>query len=334
MSKSAAFDSKTKLIYTQIMEEKKHISLTEKSEASEHHQGVHKKLPALSDLFETSWELYKKTFLAYLKLVGIGWGFYAGGVIIIFLLTIPLMITSGGSAENLFQNPSALQIILMILVVVLVITFLIAFIGFAILVSIAYVFVLDKESMSLKELFQRSKPFVLPFMVVSFLEGFIAVGGSVLFMLPGLLFYILFVFTVYGMVLENLRGRAALERSYLLVTSHFWEITGRILLVQGAFMVLSYVIDNSAQDAPLLLTILSFVFSILVGWFVQAYIFSLYKQVRAGTSVAKTVSIRWVWIVAIVGWVLFIWLIITLANSIPHMQELQDIILEASTQSV
>jgi len=44
--------------------------------------------------------------------------------------------------------------------------------------------------------------------------------------------------------------------------------------------------------------------SILVGWYSTAYVVVMYKQVKERTDTSKRASANWLWIVAIIGWVM------------------------------
>lgn len=63
-------------------------------------------------------------------------------------------------------------------------------------------------------------------------------GGFLLFIIPGIVASILFMFATYAFVYEGVEGRAALTRSSELVRAYFWPLAGRVLLFMFAIMII------------------------------------------------------------------------------------------------
>jgi hypothetical protein len=282
------------------------------------------KLLGVQDLFKASWELFKQTFLSYLKLVGVGIGLFVLIGVVALILALPLLISSAGSASDLFSSPAPLEIAGIVLVIVWAIVSFVAVFAYLLLLPVAGVFIFDaKEKPSLGMLFKRSKPLLLPYLLVSIMVGFLATGGWVLLIVPGLLISLLFIFVSYVFVLEKKRGVAALKRSYQLVREHFWEVLLRVFIIQVVLFLGSFVLDSLAEHSDFF-SFASFVFSVVAGWFAQSYMYLLYKQVSARVPSASVTSIKWVVIVAIIGWIVIVGLFLAITNGIMPLPELQQ----------
>lgn len=266
----------------------------------------HPKLPSIKSLFQDSWELFKKTFVTYLKIVGVGILLFVACAVVAGLCAVPLVISSGGSMDALFTHTSILEIIEMVVFVIWILAAFAVLTVYSLSVPIAYMFVLDDPNKeSLKKLFDRSKPFIVPYLLAGLLVFLIIIGGFTLLVVPGIVFAIFFSFVVNVVVLEKLRGKAALQRSYQLVKTHFWGVLLRMIVLEAAFYVISYILQQIAKEVSLF-RVVSSAFSFTSDWFGAVYSFLLYKQLCKSKPSDSPISIRWIWIPAIVGFVLFL----------------------------
>jgi hypothetical protein len=65
---------------------------------------------------------------------------------------------------------------------------------------------------------------------VSFLTLLAVIGGFILLVIPGIFFYVRFVFGPTAVVVEGTRGRQAMRRSWHLAKGRFWPIFGTLVL--------------------------------------------------------------------------------------------------------
>lgn len=68
--------------------------------------------------------------------------------------------------------------------------------------------------------------------LVSALVGLAVIGGVILLIIPGIIFFVFFSVSVPVLIVENRRGREAMRRSWKLVKGHAWHAFG-VLLVAG-----------------------------------------------------------------------------------------------------
>ncbi|MGZ8582002.1 MAG: hypothetical protein ACXWX4_06325 [Actinomycetota bacterium] len=66
--------------------------------------------------------------------------------------------------------------------------------------------------------------------LISILVGLAVAGGLILFIIPGLIFAVMFSVSIPALVVENLRGTDAMSRSWNLVKGYFWHAVGVIIL--------------------------------------------------------------------------------------------------------
>jgi len=99
--------------------------------------------------------------------------------------------------------------------------------------GIAGVLVLADNNKSLKfsDACQKSWAKFWPLVWVAIIASFVIGGGFALFIIPGLIFSVYFIFAKLIAILENKKGLSALIYSREYLRGHFWAITGRYFLV-------------------------------------------------------------------------------------------------------
>lgn len=73
---------------------------------------------------------------------------------------------------------------------------------------------------------------------ISILVGLAVAVGLILFIIPGLIFLVMFAVAIPALVVENLRGTDSMSRSWNLVKGHFWHAAGVVVL---AFIIAAVV---------------------------------------------------------------------------------------------
>lgn len=284
-------------------------------------------------LIKQSWVVFKGTFLSYLKLVGLGIGLFITIAVVGLLLALPLMISSGGSAFDLLSSPTPLQILGIILVIVWAIASFLATVAYFIFLPLASVLILEHKDASLDFLFKKTKSMLLPYLGISLLSGLLIFGSWMLFVLPGLLVSLLFIFMTYVFVIEGKRGLAVLRRSYELVRAHFWEVLLRVLLIQVALYLGSYVLDTMAEQSEIF-GLVSFAFSVSAGWFAQAYMYLIYKNLKSRVPSKNTGNLTWIVVISVIGWLIFFGLLAALINGALQIPEFQESLRMMETSSM
>jgi hypothetical protein len=276
-------------------------------------------LPSIQQLAKDAWELFKDTWVAYLKLIGMTIAYVFIAVLAGVLISLPLAFGVIGSHAQIFNQLNPFQIATLVLLVLWFILFFLSIIVIDIIVPIVSIFILQgKKTTSIFELIKKSKPFFWPYFLTVLLSGLLAAGGLILFVIPALLIGFFFAFVTYEVVIENQSGRAALKRSYFMIKNNFWEVLGRLIVLEIAYIIISSILGRLAQGDGLL-RLVQFLFGLFGSWYARAYIYLLYKEVRAKTIFPAQISIRWIWIVSAVGWGILILLLVGLSVGIANM---------------
>jgi hypothetical protein len=273
-------------------------------------------LPPISALFKDSWELFKKSAVPLLILNLINFA-----AIFVILLVLGLLLFALGLSSlisnpekgliNMLTNPSSvlgMGLLLVIGVVTMVITGMVFQIA-----MIRTLFDPDKKH-NLKELIQSSLPLVGPLFVVGLLSTLIILGGLGLFIIPGLVIALLLSFTNYEVIVNHQRGMNALKRSFALFSTNFLAIFGRLALFTGLSMLVSFVAPKEGELAFVMVLL-----NIVIGWFGLCFGVTLYKQVAERNKNLPGKSLTPIIITSIIGWVLGVGLLFSLAKSLSNL---------------
>ncbi|HWY79894.1 MAG TPA: hypothetical protein VNW29_06065 [Candidatus Sulfotelmatobacter sp.] len=281
-------------------------------------------LSSITQLFQESWKLFKRTWISYVKLVGLGFAYIILAVLIGVLIALPIIFIAVGSHFQIFQHLTLFNIVTLVLLSFWFILFFLSIIAIEIIFPIISILILqEKKVESLIVLMKQGKSYFWMYFLTSLLAWFVVIGSLGLFVIPGVFIVFCFTFVTYEVVLENQSGTAALQRSYYLVKSHFWEVMGRLLLIEAIVGIMSSVVNRIAFD-NFFLVLVYLLYTLFIGWYVRAYIFLLYKQLRTATSVPQKISIRWIWLVTAIGWFILIVFLVALIISGWHFPWMQQ----------
>jgi len=97
--------------------------------------------------------------------------------------------------------------------------------------------VLEGGVLSFSESYSQVKSKLLKFALVNLLRGIILLFGFLFLIIPGVIFFVWFMFAHFEVVLTGAGIRESLSRSKALVAGKFWKVLGR-LVVFGLFQIL------------------------------------------------------------------------------------------------
>ena len=269
----------------------------------------HKSLPSIQQLAQDAWELFKKTWMAYLKLVGLAIAYIFLALLVGVLIVLPISFFVVGWHSQAFNQMTPFTIATLILFILWLILLFLSLIVIEITYPIASVFILQgKKASPLFDLLKATKPFFWPYFLAVLLSAFFVAGGMILLVIPGFLIAFFFSFVLYEVVVEGQKVQAALKRSYFIVKNNFWEVLVRLVVLEVAIVIVSSVL-NRISGGDWLLGLVSFLFSVFASWYARAYVFLLYKELRAKTTFPTKISIEWIWIVSLIGWGIIVLLV-------------------------
>lgn len=233
-------------------------------------------LISIRDLLRESWALYKNNFALFAKIIA--W------------LIIPSVILS--LLPYLVSSPVAF----------LAANFMISLASWvlSVLITIAIILAMDavlkKEPIKLKNIYNLSYSKTFSGILISILVS-LAVGfGTILLIIPGIIFSVWFSFSLYVLVLENKKGTEALSASRQLVKGKFWPILWRWIapnFVYGVILLIIilipiYIIDfavgqpgaSFTQYPPWWSTIIANIIPVFAAPLFYALGFILYNSVK------------------------------------------------------
>ncbi|HSX09580.1 MAG TPA: hypothetical protein VLF93_05470 [Candidatus Saccharimonadales bacterium] len=296
--------------------------MTEKKEST--HKTEVKEAPQfapLHDLIEGSWLLFQTTALSFLKLAAFTLGFFLLGTIILSIIFIGLAFVIGPSHINLYAMSPA-NYFLLAVALIIGILYVIWILLVVTVSSIISIFILQgKDASSITALIGQSKPYILPYIITMVLSSVLILGGIMLFFIPGLFIAVFFVFVLYEIVIEKQSGVAALSRSYIMVKNHFWDVVWRLFILEVTYLIISSLFNHLA-GTDWLLRLVQFLFSVFWTWYFRAYVYTLYTEVRKRTIFPQKISITWIWVVSLVGWVIAILLSFAIVSNFSHRNTL------------
>ena len=273
-------------------------------------------LPSIKELFKQSFVVFEESIL---KLILVGVAFWVGIFLVTVLAGIILLVLFGGYFIG--KAPIIPPVSLMVIGVIIVFLYLIACFIIALTTAIAPILIVgkSKEGISFGQAIKKSFSYIIPFYVTNIIVALVCFGGFFVFILPAIAFSFLFIFVGYEVVLNDKRFFGAIRRSVLVVSRRFGQIFVRVFIFFIAYLFLVGVIPSllgSSESGNVFATIFIVLINFVVGYFSLCYYVTLYKQARVGLEEEKAGSYWWIWVVAVLGWMIFFALIFIVSTLI------------------
>lgn len=267
-------------------------------------------LPPISQLFKDSWHTFIQSILPLFILNIIGIVIY---VCLVLVAIIILIIFGAWSSllQNgllgftlLFTNPTFLVVLFGTTA-----AFGILFFITSTVLQISSILVVDSQGKKpIGETLYKSTGLIIPLVLINTLTFILIFGSFFVLILPMILFLWLLAFVPYEVILGGYRWTAAIRRSVLIVSRHFGAIVVRLIILGLIYLALVVVIpallDKIGPQVQIFVGIISFIINLLLGWYMLAYSVTLYKQARVGLEQEPGKGILWMWVVAIIGWLI------------------------------
>lgn len=274
--------------------------------------------PRFIDLLKQAWQIYKANFKLFLRLFALALLAIILTVVVGFLSA---MVFVAAGPQNAEWPP-----VFVALAVVLVAMFVLAIIAIQVLAQVSAILVVKqflegKKEISARKIVGQAKKFILPIVGISLLTAFLATGGIVLFVVPGIIFSIWFSFAYFILIAENKRGFEALLASRDYMRGYMSIVIVRWILYTIATWVITYVPSYMLNQLKLsaLSSIYSSVVGILLAPLSLIFGFLLYAAVRARkgeiqVDLSRSRKLKYL-AVAGLGYLLIIGLVIYLSRN-------------------
>ncbi|MDQ3239191.1 MAG: hypothetical protein M3P33_01570 [bacterium] len=260
-------------------------------------------LASPGDLLENSWKVLVSNWKLYLKIESIpfimGFVLFAYVFGSIWTLTgsvdpMILNVKNSGVLIDILSNKLTMAIILGAMMLFLILTFVVI----AIYANLALIYAILRrnQSVGLREAFKYVSDNIWTYVIVSFLVGWYVMFGIMLFILPGIVLAIWFIFSSYVVMDENKKGLSVLLTSRGYMRGRWREVGWRMFVVSMLTSVIGTgagLIGDalSATVSPLNLVFLDVVvgfaptiFSIVTGLYTTIFMCLLYENVKSVTG--------------------------------------------------
>jgi hypothetical protein len=188
---------------------------------------------SLSAIIVGAWRFYVKHFedlLVYMAFL--------------FLPTFVLSILGLLGIELNKVLPGSVLVSNIIIAIIFLVTLLFTF-WTTVALTFALKALMDGETnTSWRAMFDKAYPMLWPFALTSLLVGFAVIGGTLLFIIPGIIFTIWFCFSTYVVLFDGQKGVAALKASKSLVVGRWWSILIRIVVPNLVFLVVFMLVET------------------------------------------------------------------------------------------
>lgn len=212
------------------------------------------KLIPIGNLFNQSFTIYNQNGWTFTKLILINF--------LTLFISLALSVAFFLLSDSIYSS-----IILSFLGIVIFLTVVI--ITFWVQVSMIFVIKEMDNKLSIKQILLTAWPYLGSFAWVLILVSLAVLGGLVLFIIPGIIFAVWFLFSRYILIFEDKKGISALKESRRLVQGNWWGVFGRLLIIGILASIISYI--------PFLGSLINMFFIVP---FVAIYNYLIYKDLK------------------------------------------------------
>lgn len=188
---------------------------------------------------KSAWQLFKDAYNLYRSKFATATGIILIPVIFSVILNELSIISTSSPALSQVLWPSIVK-----LVIWLVYTY------FSIISTSALLFAV-KNNIGVKKAYIQSFKSSFFYILVVILGILIIIGGTILLVIPGIIFSLWFIFAIHSFVFEDKKGMEALYRSKQLLSGNFWKVMWRlvfIFVISLPVTVLLIIIGKSVND--------------------------------------------------------------------------------------
>ncbi len=209
-------------------------------------------------MLKSASEIISESFQLYVK----NWRNFVPYMLVIFLPTLILSLVGVFSSYLEVFVPATGLISSTIIIVLYAASFVITIWATIALIRSLNASLSD-QTLEWKENFKVSNHLILPVIITSIMVGLIVLGGSLLFVIPGIIFSIWYSFATYPVILDNIKGLEALGISKSLVVGRWAQIAWRIIVIGFIFALISILLSSLTNFVVGLIPMVNFLKSAL-----------------------------------------------------------------------
>lgn len=184
-------------------------------------------LISISELTAESWSRYLKTWRQFIPFVGI----------LVAIVIMRNLLGFIGLYLNAYTSLSTFSVDIAITIMLFVLSVLGLWTTLAIIKTAQNIHK-NWPSLNFKTSYQITADLIIPTILISILIGIILVFGSILFIIPGVIFFIWYYFANYVIVFEDQTNLKCLKTSKNITVGRWFEITFKIIIPKIIFSLL------------------------------------------------------------------------------------------------
>lgn len=241
----------------------------------------------MDSLLKDSWQILKSRFLTLFGLLLLNG--------LVSLLYLPAFLLALSVANLIFSSTTPQSLIAFLLLIALAIIIgLLIFLALAALTTWAqlaffHAVAYSSEKIGVRESFKRAWSKILPFIWLYFLESFLVFGGLFPFLVPGIIFFIWFLPSIYIFILEGERGMNTLLKSREYVRRRWRSVVWSMALFFIFIFILNIISSTltglfDVQGTAGILYYLTLIFKLVTFAFTYAfgaiYLYTIYRHLK------------------------------------------------------
>lgn len=287
----------------------------------------HPAFPSITEQFIETWQVTNANVIHLLILGVVSVLLFLG-----FFGIMALIGVFGGFGLGIFSQLSrGVQSITPFMIFAIVTYVVVAVAGLVIIstvVNAALVLILadyPNKNLGVSTALKHGMRLVVPLFIVGILTFFLTTGSFFLFVFPGIAVAFLLSFVSYEVILKDRKPIEALSTSVAVFSQHVGEIISRIIVFYLLNFAIVYLVpglfsQTANSELKMSIALLSFLIRLYMGWFGMVYGLVLYREASARTDYSKKPSVLWMYVTAIIGWVIAIGIVFAVINVIATNQ--------------
>ena len=232
-------------------------------------------LPSATALLGQAWIIYKQRM-----------GVFLGIMIIPMVIMIGFVVTMG-SYGFLFKYLVLAQFaavgygLFIALMLLLILVFTVGMLWGQ--TSLLYAIKDSQEGIGIKESYRRGWHKIVSYWWISILAWFIILGGFLLLIAPGIIFWVWFSLAIYILISEDVKGMDALLKSREYVKGHWGGVFWRLIFMSALYLIIYFipVIILDFIEIPLAEQISQFIVGLFLAPLFTIYLFLVYSNLKA-----------------------------------------------------
>lgn len=239
------------------------------------------------NLLKSSWYFFKNNalVLTFIPIISyIPWFLFGFILVILHSDTIPYIEALGSATATSDEQIESMKYLFTtfitspVLILTVLIGMIVSFIG-TLAIYRAIVDIDKGQKVGVLTAYKDALPFILPFYLVSILQGLAVMSGLFLFIIPGIIFAFWFMFSQFSLLSDGYKGVDALKHSKEIVSGKVWAIVWRNIVLGLILFVIGIPVAIFAL-IPFLGDIAQLVFEALGTVYVTIFSYHIFKAVK------------------------------------------------------